>query len=106
MPHLTPQEAVTNVLMTPSHSPLLTLPVIFFFGLWVATGILHLVTMASETLTLCYCIDVEMAGGTETDALYVTRDLANVYKDLGGGESERELAEAMAQGTMAGGGQI
>ena len=29
---------------------------------------LHLVTMAAESLTICYCIDVEIAGGTLTHA--------------------------------------
>jgi len=62
---------------------------------------LHLVGMASCTLTVCYCIDVEMAGGTETDALYVPPSLKEVYKNLGGGESERELSamKAHAAGT-------
>ena len=59
--------------------------------------------MASETLTLNYCIDVEMAGGTETDALYVTPILSSIYKDMGGTESERLMKEMLdeAQGQAA-----
>lgn len=94
---LTAEEALEDIFVTPEHSPLLVLPVIFAFGIWVGEGVLHLIGMAAESLTVCYCIDVEMAGGTETDALHVPRNLAEVYKDLGGGESERELAEMMAQ---------
>jgi len=93
-------EAMANLLEVPAHSPALILPVVYFYGLWIAQGILHLTTMACETLTVCYCIDVEMAGGTETDALYVSRGLREVYMDMGGGESERELANAMAQGAV------
>lgn len=58
--------------------------------------------MAAEALTVCYCIDVEMVGGTETDALYVPASLKGVYKDLGGGESERERAELIADGEQGG----
>lgn len=63
-------------------------------------GMLHLVTMASNALTICYCIDVEMVGGTETDALYAPPGLKLVYRDLGGGESERELADLMANNSI------
>lgn len=84
--------------MTPEHSPLLALPVMFAFGMWVGHGMLHVVSMAAEALTICYCIDVEMAGGTETDALYVPASLKDCYKDLGGGESERELSELIEHG--------
>jgi len=73
----------------------------FAFGVWVGNGFLHLVGMAAESLTVCYCIDVEMVGGTETDALYVPFSLKEVYKDLGGGESERERAELIADGETA-----
>ncbi|CAK9078004.1 unnamed protein product [Durusdinium trenchii] len=86
------KDSVANMFVTPQHSPLLSMPVLFFFGLWVGDGMLHLVTMASNALTICYCIDVEMVGGTETDALYAPQGLKLVYRDLGGGESERELA--------------
>jgi len=91
--HISASEAVDGLFVTPQHSPLLALPVMLAFGLWVANGMLHLIGMASESLTICYCIDVEMAGGTETDALYVPASLKDCYKDLGGGESERELSE-------------
>lgn len=101
--HLHTSEALGGLFVTPAHSPLLVLPMIFTFGLWVGGGMLHLIGMASDTLTVCYCIDVEMAGGTETDALYVPKGLAHIYKDLGGGESERELAEMIAQGMQGGG---
>ena len=43
---------------TPAHSPLLALPVVLAFGLWSGQGMMHLLTMAAETLTICYCIDV------------------------------------------------
>lgn len=66
---------MANMFVTPQHSPLLSMPVLFFFGLWVGDGMLHLVTMASNALTICYCIDVEMVGGTETDALYAPQGL-------------------------------
>lgn len=101
--HLTSGEAMAGLLSTPEHSPLLALPVMMFFGIWVANGMLHLSGMASEALTVCYCIDVEMVGGTETDALYVPGTLKEVYKDLGGGESERERAELIADGEQGGG---
>uniref|UniRef100_A0A6V0D1F1 Choline transporter-like protein n=1 Tax=Zooxanthella nutricula TaxID=1333877 RepID=A0A6V0D1F1_9DINO len=87
------QQALGGLFIPPEHSPLLALPVMTAFGFWVGSGMLHLVSIASETLTICYCIDVEMAGGTETDALYVPQSLKDCYKDLGGGESERELSE-------------
>lgn len=90
--HIDAKEAMNGLFVTPEHSPLLALPVMFAFGLWVGNGMLHLVGMASESLTICYCIDVEMTGGTETDALYVPASLKDCYKDLGGGESERELS--------------
>mmetsp|Transcript_19845 Transcript_19845/g.42272 ORF Transcript_19845/g.42272 Transcript_19845/m.42272 type:complete len:655 (-) Transcript_19845:38-2002(-) len=90
------KESLKGLFSTPEHSPLLALPIIFCFGVWVGNGMLHLVTMSSETLTVCYCIDVEMVGGTETDALYVPNSLRDIYKDLGGGESERELSEMIA----------
>ena len=76
------------------------MPVLLMFGLWVGDGMLHLVTMSSNALTICYCIDVEMVGGTETDALYAPAGLKLVYRDLGGGESERELAELMANNAI------
>eukprot|EP00931_Biecheleriopsis_adriatica_P036553 TRINITY_DN21047_c0_g1_i1.p1 TRINITY_DN21047_c0_g1~~TRINITY_DN21047_c0_g1_i1.p1 ORF type:complete len:657 (-),score=109.08 TRINITY_DN21047_c0_g1_i1:38-2008(-) len=98
--HLTMKESIRDVFVSPEHSPLLALPVLLFFGLWVGNGMLHLVTISSNTLTVCYCIDVEMAGGTETDALYAPANLKLVYKDLGGGESERELAMLMANNAM------
>lgn len=101
--HLTSGESTLGLLSTPEHSPLLALPVMFFFGIWVGNGMLHLCGMAAEALTVCYCIDVEMVGGTETDALYVPGTLKDVYKDLGGGESERERAELIADGEQAGG---
>jgi len=88
--------SMTRLFVTPEHSPLLALPIFFAFGMWVGSGMLHLVNMASITLTICYCIDVEMAGGTETDAHYVPASLKETYKDLGGGESERELSEMIA----------
>merc|ERR1719491_98566 len=91
--HLSKAESVMGLMVTPEHSPLLALPIMFAFGMWVANGILHLVGIAAEALTVCYCIDVEMVGGTETDALYVPASLKEVYKDLGGGESVRERAE-------------
>eukprot|EP00913_Durusdinium_trenchii_P002821 g2612.t1 len=94
------KDSVANMFVTPQHSPLLSMPVLFFFGLWVGDGMLHLVTMASNALTICYCIDVEMVGGTETDALYAPQGLKLVYRDLGGGESERELAELMANNAI------
>jgi len=94
--HLDAKEAVHGLFTTPEHSPLLALPIMLSFGVWVGNGMLHLVGMASESLTICYCIDVEMAGGTETDALYVPASLKDCYKDLGGGESERELSELLA----------
>jgi len=94
--HLGMRESIEGIFVTPEHSPLLALPFLVFFGLWVGNGMLHLVSVSSNTLTVCYCIDVEMAGGTETDALYVPQNLKETYKDLGGGESERELAELMA----------
>jgi len=89
--------AVSGLMADPQHSSILALPVMFAFGVYVGEGMLHLVGMASQTLTVCYCIDVEMAGGTETDALYLPPSLKEVYKDLGGGESERELAELIEQ---------
>ncbi|CAJ1398106.1 unnamed protein product [Effrenium voratum] len=89
---LTVKDSVSHMFVTPEHSPLLAMPVLFLFGLWVGDGMLHLITMASNALTICYCIDVEMVGGTETDALYAPPALKLVYRDLGGGESERELA--------------
>ena len=92
----TPQDALQKLLHLPEHSPLLTAPLMLIFGLEVASGLLHIFGMASFTLTISYCIDVEMAGGTETDALYVPRPLAEVYKDMGGSESEREMAQLMA----------
>lgn len=95
--HLSGDEALASLFVNPEHSPIIALPVMFAFGLWVGKGTLHLVTMASNTLTVCYCIDVEMAGGTETDALYLPQTLKDVYKDLGGGESERELSELIEQ---------
>merc|ERR1711988_834594 len=95
--HLRSSEAIMGLMITPEHSPLLALPVMMFFGIWVGDGLLHLVGMAAEALTVCYCIDVEMVGGTETDALYVPQSLKEVYKDLGGGESERERAELIEQ---------
>jgi len=95
-------EAVDGLFQQTEHSPLLCLPVMFAFGLWVGNGMLHLIGMASNALTVCYCIDVEMAGGTETDALYVPLSLKEVYKNLGGGESERELSEMIAQGITGG----
>eukprot|EP00927_Polykrikos_kofoidii_P046284 TRINITY_DN40501_c0_g1_i1.p1 TRINITY_DN40501_c0_g1~~TRINITY_DN40501_c0_g1_i1.p1 ORF type:complete len:652 (-),score=82.00 TRINITY_DN40501_c0_g1_i1:241-2196(-) len=95
--HLATKDAILGVMQVPRHSPLLALPITFFFGLWVGNGTLHLVGMASQTLTMCYCIDVEMAGGTETDAHYVPDSLRYVYTDLGGGESERELSEMIEQ---------
>eukprot|EP00930_Biecheleria_cincta_P060512 TRINITY_DN46151_c0_g1_i1.p1 TRINITY_DN46151_c0_g1~~TRINITY_DN46151_c0_g1_i1.p1 ORF type:complete len:657 (-),score=85.06 TRINITY_DN46151_c0_g1_i1:55-2025(-) len=98
--HLAMRESVEGIFRTPEHSPLLAMPVLLFFGQWVGGGMLHLVSMSSCTLTVCYCIDVEMAGGTETDALYVPSSLKETYKDLGGGESERELAELMANRPM------
>lgn len=91
--HLSGGSLMGGLLMTPEHSPMLVLPVLLAFGLWVGEGMLHLASMASHTLTVCYCIDVEMAGGTETAALYLPASLKEVYKDLGGGESERELSE-------------
>jgi hypothetical protein len=100
--HLSSGESIMGLLVSPQHSPLLALPVMLFFGIWVANGMLHLVGMAAETLTVCYCIDVEMVGGTETDALYVPASLKEVYKDLGGGESERERAELIADGEQGG----
>lgn len=93
--HLDAGSSVENIVSTPQHSPQLVLPAVFAFGLWVGNGMLHIVGMASQTLTVCYCIDVEMVGGTETDALYVPNTLKEVYKDLGGGESERELSQMM-----------
>jgi hypothetical protein len=97
------QGAFVHLFETPSHSPLLALPVTITFGMSVGTGMMDLVTMASETLTLNYCIDVEMAGGTETDALYVTPILSSIYKDMGGTESERLMKEMLdeAQGQAA-----
>jgi hypothetical protein len=89
--------AMSGVMAKPQHSVLLALPFLFALGIYVGEGMLHLVGMASQTLTVCYCIDVEMAGGTETDALYLPGSLKEVYKDLGGGESERELAELIEQ---------
>jgi len=100
--HLTWKESLKGMFATPEHSTMLALPLIFAFGMWVANGMLHIVGMSSITLTMCYCIDVEMAGGTETDALYVTPELKLVYKDLGGGESERELSELIAQSATGG----
>ena len=94
------KDSVAKMFVTPQHSPLLSMPVLFFFGLWVGDGMLHLVTMASNALTICYCIDVEMVGGTETDALYAPPGLKLVYRDLGGGESERELADLMANNSI------
>ena len=91
---------MSHMFVTPEHSPLLAMPVLFLFGLWVGDGMLHLITMASNALTICYCIDVEMVGGTETDALYAPPALKLVYRDLGGGESERELAELMANNAV------
>lgn len=96
--HLDANDAVKGLFVTPEHSPLLALPVLFAFGMWVGHGMLHVVSMAAEALTICYCIDVEMAGGTETDALYVPASLKDCYKDLGGGESERELSELIEHG--------
>lgn len=93
---LNSDDATAGLFATPQHSPLLALPVLFAFGLWVGSGMLHLVTMSSNALTVCYCIDVEMAGGTETDAQFVSASLKEVYRDLGGGESERELSEMIA----------
>lgn len=61
--HLHTSEAVRGLFVTPEHSPLLALPIFFAFGLWMGNGMLHLVGMASNALTVCYCIDVEMAGG-------------------------------------------
>jgi len=87
--------AVNNLVKAPAHSAILAMPVMFAFGLWIGQGMMHILTMSSETLTMCYCIDVEMAGGTETDALYVPPQLATMYKDMGGSESEREMAQAM-----------
>merc|ERR1712226_1627710 len=92
--------AVSGVMANPQHSALLALPLMFALGVYVGEGMLHLVGMASQALTVCYCIDVEMAGGTETDALYVPATLKDVYKDLGGGESERELSEMIAASAM------
>lgn len=63
MQHINAREAAGGLFITPQHSPLLALPVMLAFGLWVANGMLHLIGMASESLTICYCIDVEMAGG-------------------------------------------
>jgi len=94
--HISGKESLEGLWETPEHSPLLALPIIFAFGFWVGNGMLHVVGMASKSLTMCYCIDVEMVGGTETDALYVPATLKDVYKDLGGGESERELSEMLA----------
>jgi len=100
--HISSKESVHDLLVTPAHSPLLAMPVMFAFGLWVGNGTLHLVGMASHTLTVCYCIDVEMVGGTETDAFYVPGSLKEVYKDLGGGESEREYSEMIAEQSQGG----
>ncbi|CAE7864183.1 unnamed protein product [Symbiodinium sp. KB8] len=97
---LSMKSSITQVWVTPEHSPLLAMPVLLMFGLWVGDGMLHLVTMSSNALTICYCIDVEMVGGTETDALYAPAGLKLVYRDLGGGESERELAELMANNAI------
>jgi len=91
------QHVAGHVLELPQHSPLLVMPIMFFFGMWVGGALLQLVEMSSVVLSVAYCIDVEMAGGTETDALYVTKALAEVYKDMGGSESEREMAQAMSQ---------
>lgn len=102
VPHLSSSESVKGLLVTPAHSPLLAMPIMCAFGLWVGNGLLHLVGMASDALSVCYCIDVEMVGGTETDALYVPLSLKEVYKDLGGGESERERAELIADGEQGG----
>jgi hypothetical protein len=90
-------DSVHGVLDPPQHSPMLALPLMLAIGVYVGEGMLHLANMASQTLTVCYCIDVEMAGGTETDALYLPASLKEVYKDLGGGDSERELAELIEQ---------
>lgn len=90
-------QATGGLLETPEHLPLIVLPFVLALGLWTGNGVLHLIGMAAETLTVCYCIDVEMGGGTETDAMYVPSTLKIVYKDLGGGETERELSEIMAQ---------
>eukprot|EP00928_Gymnodinium_smaydae_P017577 TRINITY_DN16720_c0_g1_i1.p1 TRINITY_DN16720_c0_g1~~TRINITY_DN16720_c0_g1_i1.p1 ORF type:complete len:653 (-),score=125.55 TRINITY_DN16720_c0_g1_i1:106-2064(-) len=100
--HLNSDESLRGVLANPAHSPMLTLPLMFAFGVWVGHGTLHLVSMASHTLSVCYCIDVEMAGGTETDALFLPASLKEVYKDLGGGESERELSELIEQSAAEG----
>lgn len=94
--HLNAKESMKGLFVTPEHSPMLVLPFMLAFGLWVGGGMLHVVSMASESLTISYCIDVEMVGGTETDALYVPASLKDCYKDLGGGESERELSELIA----------
>lgn len=91
------KDAARGLFAVPEHSPLLSLPVMFAFGLWVGNGTLHLVQMASNALTICYCIDVEMVGGAETDALYAKETLKDAFKDLGGGESERERSEMMMQ---------
>merc|ERR1711974_87703 len=47
--------AVAGLFRTPQHSPLLALPVMFGLGLWVGNGMLHVVGMASNALTVCYC---------------------------------------------------
>lgn len=91
------RDSIEGLFEVPEHSPLLALPAMLMFGLWVGNGMLHLVAMASNALTVSYCIDVEMVGGTETDALFVPKTLKVVYKDLGGGESERQLSEMIAQ---------
>ncbi|CAE8648079.1 unnamed protein product, partial [Polarella glacialis] len=50
--HLSMVESVEGLFVTPEHSPLLALPVLMFFGLWVGNGMLHLVGMASNSLTV------------------------------------------------------
>ena len=34
------KDSVAKMFVTPQHSPLLSMPVLFFFGLWVGDGIL------------------------------------------------------------------
>ncbi|CEL93416.1 unnamed protein product [Vitrella brassicaformis CCMP3155] len=61
------------------HSPVMSLPLVLVLSLWVSNAFLLLLGTSADTLTTCYCIDVEMAGGTETDALYCPSSLAQVF---------------------------